>query len=144
MSKRARPTGNSVVTFGEVMLRLATERKERIVQARSLEGTYGGGECNVAVSLANFGLDAAFVSAVPEHEVGQACVNYIRQFGVDTSHILRQGPRLGTYFLESGASMRLASSRARATPPTSGETTMSSSSRPANCFFTSSAKIGEA
>lgn len=107
MSKRAR-TGDkhAIVTFGEVMLRLATHRNERLVQARDLETTYGGGECNVAVSLAQFGVDASFVSAVPEHQVGQACVNYIRQFGVDVSHVLRQGPRLGTYFLETGASMR--------------------------------------
>lgn len=95
-----------VVTFGEVMLRLATMRRERFVQAREFEVTYGGGECNVAVSLAHFGIDATFVTAVPDNDIGQACVNYIRQFGVDTSNILRQGQRLGTYYLESGAAMR--------------------------------------
>ncbi len=98
--------GKKVVTFGEVMLRLATNRRERFTQAREFEATYGGGECNVAVSLAHFGADVAFVTAVPDNDIGQACVNYIRQFGVDTSQILRQGSRLGIYYLESGASMR--------------------------------------
>ena len=88
------------------MLRLATMRRERFTQAREFEVTYGGGECNVAVALAQFGVDATFVSAIPENDIGQACINYIRQFGVDTSEILRQGQRLGTYYLESGASMR--------------------------------------
>ncbi len=95
-----------VVTFGEIMLRLATQRRERFTQAREFEVTYGGGECNVAVSLAHFGVDATFVTAIPDNEIGQACVNYVRQFGVDTSEILRQGSRLGIYFLESGAAMR--------------------------------------
>ncbi len=95
-----------VVTFGEIMLRLATQRRERFTQAREFEVTYGGGECNVAVSLAHFGIDATFVTAIPDNDIGQACVNYIRQFGVDTSEILRQGSRLGIYFLESGAAMR--------------------------------------
>ena len=95
-----------VVTFGEIMLRLATQRRERFTQAREFEVTYGGGECNVAVSLAHFGIDATFVTAIPDNDIGQACVNYVRQFGVDTSEILRQGSRLGIYFLESGAAMR--------------------------------------
>ena len=95
-----------VVTFGEIMLRLATNRRERFTQAREFEVTYGGGECNVAVSLAHFGLDAYYVSAIPDNDIGQACVNYIRQWGVDTSFVLRQGDRLGIYFLESGAAMR--------------------------------------
>ena len=95
-----------VVTFGEVMLRLATMRRERFTQAREFEVTYGGGECNVAVSLAQFGIDATFVTAIPDNDIGQACINYIRQFGVDTSEVLRQGQRLGTYYLESGAAMR--------------------------------------
>ena len=94
------------MTYGEVMLRLATKRRERFTQAREFEATYGGGECNVAVSLAHFGEDVSFVTAVPDNEIEQACVNYIRQFGVDTSDILRQGKRLGIYYLESGASMR--------------------------------------
>ena len=96
----------SVVTFGEIMLRFATMRRERFTQAREFEVTYGGGECNVAVSLAHFGIDAAFVSAVPDNDIGQACINYVRQWGVDTSEILRQGKRLGTYYLENGAAMR--------------------------------------
>lgn len=96
----------SVVTFGEIMLRLATMRRERFTQAREFEVTYGGGECNVAVSLANFGIDASFVSAIPDNDIGQACINYVRQWGVDTSDILRQGKRLGTYYLENGAAMR--------------------------------------
>ncbi|MBM3957786.1 MAG: sugar kinase [Gemmatimonadetes bacterium] len=95
-----------VVTFGEVMLRLATMRRERFTQAREFEVTYGGGECNVAVSLAHFGVDSYFVSAIPANDIGQACINYIRQWGVDTSYVLRQGRRLGIYFLESGAAMR--------------------------------------
>ncbi len=95
-----------VVTFGEIMLRLATQRRERFTQAREFEVTYGGGECNVAVSLAHFGVDATFVTAIPDNDIGQACINYVRQFGVDTSEILRQGNRLGIYFLESGAAMR--------------------------------------
>jgi 2-dehydro-3-deoxygluconokinase len=95
-----------VVTFGEIMLRLATQRRERFTQAREFEVTYGGGECNVAVSLSHFGVDTTFVTAIPANDVGQACINYVRQFGVDTSQILRQGSRLGIYFLESGAAMR--------------------------------------
>ena len=95
-----------VVTFGEIMLRLATNRRERFTQAREFEVTYGGGECNVAVSLAIFGVDSYYVSAIPNNDIGQACINYVRQWGVDTSYVLRQGKRLGIYFLESGAAMR--------------------------------------
>jgi 2-dehydro-3-deoxygluconokinase len=95
-----------VVTFGEVMLRLAPEGYYRFVQAQSFGATYGGGEANVAVSLANFGIDAAFVTKLPKHEIGQAAVNSLRQFGVDTSKIVRGGSRVGIYFLEKGASQR--------------------------------------
>ncbi|MDR2102761.1 MAG: sugar kinase [Treponema sp.] len=95
-----------VITFGEIMLRLAPEGYYRFVQADSLGAAYGGGEANVAVSLANFGLDAAFVSKLPAHEIGQAAVNKLRQFGVDTSRIVRGGSRIGIYFLEKGASQR--------------------------------------
>lgn len=95
-----------VVTFGEIMLRLSTPGFERFVQAASFHATYGGGEANVAASLAQFGIDAAFVSRVPEHEIGQAAINHLRRFGVDTSLVLRGGHRLGTYFLETGASQR--------------------------------------
>jgi len=95
-----------VVTFGEIMLRLAPEGYYRFVQSQSLSATYGGGEANVAVSLANFGMDVAFVTKLPKHEIGQAAVNSIRQFGVDTSKIVRGGSRVGIYFLEKGASQR--------------------------------------
>ncbi len=95
-----------VVTFGEIMLRLAPEGYYRFVQADTFGATFGGGEANVAVSLANFGVDAAFVSKVPKHEIGQACVNSLRRFGVDTDDIIRGGDRLGIYYLEKGASQR--------------------------------------
>ena len=95
-----------VVTFGEIMLRLAPEGYYRFAQAQSLGATFGGGEANVAVSLANFGVDAAFVTKLPKHEIGQAAVNSLRQFGVDTSKIARGGSRVGIYFLEKGASQR--------------------------------------
>ena len=95
-----------VVTFGEIMLRLAPEGYYRFVQASSFGATYGGGEANVAVSLTHFGVDAAFVTKLPKHEIGQAAVNSLRQFGVDTSKIARGGDRVGIYFLEKGASQR--------------------------------------
>ncbi len=95
-----------VVTYGEIMLRLAPPGFQRFVQARSFDVIYGGGEANVAVSLANYGIDARFVTALPPHEIGDACENYLRQFGVDTSFVLRQGERLGIYFLEMGAMQR--------------------------------------
>lgn len=95
-----------VVTFGELMLRLAPEGYTRFVQAETFGATYGGGEANVAVSLANFGLDAAFVTKLPAHEIGQAAVNSLRRYGVDTSYITRGGSRVGIYFLEKGASQR--------------------------------------
>jgi 2-dehydro-3-deoxygluconokinase len=88
------------------MLRLAPEGYYRFVQAGSLGASYGGGEANVAVSLAQFGLDAAFVTKLPKHEIGQAAVNRLREFGVDTSRIVRGGNRVGIYFLEKGASQR--------------------------------------
>ena len=95
-----------VVTFGEIMLRLAPEGYYRFVQATSYGATYGGGEANVAVSLANYGMDASFVTKLPAHEIGQAGVNALRQYGVDTSDIVRGGDRVGIYFLEKGASQR--------------------------------------
>lgn len=95
-----------VVTFGEIMLRLAPEGYYRFVQADRYGATYGGGEANVAVSLANYGIDAKFVTKLPEHEIGQAGVNALRRFGVDTSDIARGGSRVGIYFLEKGASQR--------------------------------------
>ncbi|GHT97947.1 2-dehydro-3-deoxygluconokinase [Spirochaetia bacterium] len=95
-----------IITFGEIMLRLAPEGYYRFVQARSFNATYAGGEANVAVSLANFGLDAAFVTKLPANELGQAAVNSLRAVGVDTTHISRGGSRVGIYFLEKGASQR--------------------------------------
>ncbi len=88
------------------MLRLAPEGYMRFVQAESYGATFGGGEANVAVSLANFGLDAAFVTKLPGHEIGQAAVNSLRRYGVDTRHIVRGGDRVGIYYLEKGASQR--------------------------------------
>ena len=95
-----------IVTFGEIMLRLAPEGYYRFVQADKFGATYGGGEANVAVSLANYGMDAAFVTKLPAHEIGQAAVNTLRRFGVDTSSITRGGDRVGIYYLEKGASQR--------------------------------------
>ncbi len=95
-----------IITFGEIMLRLAPEGYYRFVQAEKYGATYGGGEANVAISLANYGMDAAFVSKLPKHEIGQAGVNALRKYGVDTSFIARGGNRVGIYFLEKGASQR--------------------------------------
>ena len=94
------------ITFGEIMMRLNPEGYLRLVQAERFEATYAGGEANVAVPLANYGIDAAFVSKVPAHEVGQCAVNELRRFGVDTSKMVRGGDRLGIYFCEKGASQR--------------------------------------
>lgn len=97
---------DKVVTFGELMLRLAPEGYYRFVQADKLGATYGGGEANVAVSLANYGHDAHFVTKLPEHEIGQAAVNSLRKYGVNVDDITRGGDRVGIYFLEKGASQR--------------------------------------
>ena len=95
-----------VVTFGELMIRLQPYNYERFVQADHLEFTFGGGEANVAVSLANYGVDAAYVTKLPAHAIGQAAVNSLRRYGVDTSMIVRGGDRVGIYFNEKGASQR--------------------------------------
>jgi len=95
-----------VVTFGEIMLRLAPPGYLRFEQASSFEAVYGGGEANVAVSLANFGLTASFVTKVPDNPIGQAAINEMRRYGVDTAFMLKGGERLGIYFLEKGASQR--------------------------------------
>ena len=95
-----------VVTFGELMIRLQPYNYERFVQADHLEFSFGGGEANVAVSLANYGLDAAYVTKLPAHAIGQAAVNSLRRYGVDTSMIVRGGDRVGIYFNEKGASQR--------------------------------------
>lgn len=95
-----------VITLGEVMLRLKSPGHERFFQSPMLEATFGGGEANVAVGLSRLGLDAAFVSAIPDNPIGDACVAELRKHGVDTSLIARQGSRLGIYFLEAGANQR--------------------------------------
>lgn len=92
-----------VVTFGEIMLRLSPPDYQRFVQARTFDVIYGGGESNVAVSLANYGIETDYVTRLPANEMGDSCENYLRQFGVGTKHILRGGERLGIYFLEHGA-----------------------------------------
>ncbi|MDP3148178.1 MAG: sugar kinase [Ignavibacteria bacterium] len=95
-----------VITFGEIMLRLSTTGFSRFVQSQSLEVTYGGGEANVAVSLANYGLESYFLTKLPSHEIGQAAVNHLRRYGVNDKFIIRGGDRVGIYFLETGASQR--------------------------------------
>ena len=95
-----------IVTFGELMLRLQPFNYERFVQASNVEFTFGGGEANVSVSLANYGMDAAFVTKLPAHAIGQAAVNSLRRYGVDTSLIVRGGERVGIYYNEKGASQR--------------------------------------
>lgn len=95
-----------VITFGEIMLRLAPNGYLRFFQNDQMQATFGGGEANVAVSLANYGMDAAFVTKLPEHAIGQAAVNSLRRYGVDTSMIVRGGDRVGIYYLEKGASQR--------------------------------------
>lgn len=95
-----------VVTFGEIMLRLAPNGYYRFFQDDQLQATFGGGEANVAISLANFGIDNVYVTKLPKHAIGQAAVNSLRYFGIDTSHIVRGGNRIGIYYLEKGASQR--------------------------------------
>ena len=95
-----------IITFGELMLRLQPYNYERFVQCDHVEFTFGGGEANVAVSLANYGMDAAFVTKLPAHSIGQAAVNSLRRYGVDTTKIVRGGERVGIYFNEKGASQR--------------------------------------
>ena len=95
-----------VVTFGELMLRLAPENYLRFLQSDKYQATFGGAEANVAVSLANYGIPACFVSKLPAHEIGQAAVNSLRKFGVDTSMVVRGGERVGIYYCEKGASQR--------------------------------------
>lgn len=95
-----------IVTLGEIMLRLSTEGHRRFVQADSFEACYGGGEANVAISLANFGLKSRYLTKLPDNSLGDSALNSLRRYGVLTDHIARGGSRLGIYFLESGASMR--------------------------------------
>ncbi len=94
------------VTFGELLLRLSPEQHKRFVQADRFDAVYGGGEANTAVLLAELGTDASFVSKLPAHEIGQAALNELRRYGVDTHYVLRGGRRVGIYFLENGAAQR--------------------------------------
>ncbi len=95
-----------VVTFGEIMLRLKSVGVERFFQQPMLEATFGGGEANVAVSCANYGMDASFVTVLPDNDIGLACVRELRSFGVDTRDIVFTPGRMGIYFLETGAVQR--------------------------------------
>ena len=95
-----------IITFGEIMLRLSPENSERFTQCHSFEAVYGGGEANTAVSLSNFGVDAAYVTKLPKHAIGQSAVNALRQYGVDVSKIVRGGDQIGIYFLEKKTSQR--------------------------------------
>lgn len=95
-----------VVTLGEIMLRLSTPDFKRFVQADTFDITYGGGEANVSAALCNYGLRGTFVTKVPNNPIGQAAINHLRRYGVDTQFIAKGGDRLGIYFLETGASMR--------------------------------------
>jgi 2-dehydro-3-deoxygluconokinase len=94
------------ITFGEIMLRLKAPGTERFFQSPSLEATFGGGEANVAVSLANYGLPSVFVSVLPDNGVGRACAAEVRKFNVDTRYVKFAGDRIGIYFLEAGANQR--------------------------------------
>ncbi|MEP2234361.1 MAG: sugar kinase [Alteripontixanthobacter sp.] len=94
------------LSFGEIMLRLKTPGHERFFQSPTFEATFGGGEANVAVALSNYGLDAGFVSALPDNDIGEAAIRELRSFGVNTSHVRRSGDRVGIYYLESGANQR--------------------------------------
>lgn len=97
---------NKVVTFGEIMLRLATPEHKRFSQASSFSASFGGGEANVAVSLANYGIETEFVTRLPQNELGESVLMELKRYGVGTNHIIRGGERLGIYFLETGSVSR--------------------------------------
>ena len=97
---------SKVVTFGEIMLRLATPGFQRFIQSASLNATFGGGEANVAVSLANYGIDTEFVTRLPNNDIADWCVSELRKYNVGTKEIIRGGERVGIYFLETGAVSR--------------------------------------
>jgi 2-dehydro-3-deoxygluconokinase len=99
-------TDKKFVCFGELMMRLSTKRFERIVQAREFDVIYSGAEANLAVALAGFGVESCLVSSVPDNAVGQACLHYLRQFGVNLDHVRKNGYRLGIYYVETGAAQR--------------------------------------
>ena len=94
------------LSFGEIMLRLKTPGNERFFQSPCFDATFGGGEANVAVALANYGLDAGFVSALPDNDIGESAIRELRRFGVNTTHVNRSGDRVGIYYLETGANQR--------------------------------------
>jgi len=94
------------LSFGEIMLRLKTPGHERFFQSPAFEATFGGGEANVAVALANYGLNAGFVSALPDNDIGESAIRELQRFGVDPTHIRRSGDRVGIYYLEAGANQR--------------------------------------
>jgi len=95
-----------IVTFGEIMLRLKSPGRERLFQSSMLEAVFGGGEANVAVGLSRLGFESCFVSALPDNEIGDACLGELRRHGVKTDFIIRSGERMGIYFLEAGANQR--------------------------------------
>ncbi len=95
-----------VITFGEIMLRLKSPGTERLFQSPLLEATFGGGEANVAISLANFGFNVGFCTALPDNMIGNSCEGELKRWGVDTSLIIRNSGRMGTYYMESGANQR--------------------------------------
>lgn len=95
-----------IVCFGEIMLRLSTPGYQRFVQASQFDINYGGGEANVAVALAQFGVDTCYVTRLPQNEIGDAAINSLKKFGVNTDYIIRGGQRVGIYFLETGVSQR--------------------------------------
>lgn len=97
---------NKIVSFGELLMRLSPEKNERFTQCNRYEAVYGGGEANTAVSLACFGVDAAYVTKLPDHSIGQSAINSLRKYGVDTSKIVRGGEQIGIYFLEKKTSQR--------------------------------------
>ena len=99
-------TEKKAVFFGELMMRLSTKRNERIVQAREFDVGYSGAEANLGIALEGLGLRSYIVSSVPDNDVGQACINYLRQFGVNLDNVKRNGFRLGIYYVETGASQR--------------------------------------
>ena len=92
-----------ILTFGEIMLRLKAPGHERFFQSPMLEATFGGGEANVAVSLANYGMDAEFLTVLPKNDIAECCIRELRYFGVDTKKIVRGEGRMGIYYLEGGA-----------------------------------------
>lgn len=95
-----------IVTFGEIMLRLATPGYQRFIQSQSLNSTFGGGEANVAVSLANYGMNAEFITRLPKNDIAEWCISELRKYNVGTQNIIRGGERVGIYFLETGAVAR--------------------------------------